>query len=58
MENLYQESGRAGRDDKPADCIVYFKLADVFKLSGMVMSTKTGLPNLYNVVEYCLDSTK
>jgi len=25
MENFYQESGRAGRDGKPAKCILQFR---------------------------------
>jgi superfamily II DNA helicase RecQ len=25
MENFYQESGRAGRDDRPARCILQFR---------------------------------
>lgn len=58
MENFYQESGRAGRDDKPADCILFYKLSDVFRISGMVFSNKTGLTNLYNVIDYCIDSQR
>lgn len=53
-----QESGRAGRDGERADCILYFRLADVFKLSTMVFTQQTGLQNLYGIVEYCLDPSR
>ncbi|XP_021932039.1 ATP-dependent DNA helicase Q1-like isoform X2 [Zootermopsis nevadensis] len=56
MENFYQESGRAGRDGLRAECILMYRLSDVFKLSSMVFTQQTGRQNLYNIVEYCLDA--
>lgn len=58
MENFYQESGRAGRDDKPAKCIVYWRLADMFRQSTMVFTEQTGLENLYGMITYCTDQLR
>uniref|UniRef100_A0A336MJW4 ATP-dependent DNA helicase n=1 Tax=Culicoides sonorensis TaxID=179676 RepID=A0A336MJW4_CULSO len=58
MENFYQESGRAGRDGNHAECILLYRLPDIFKISTMMFSEYTGLKNAYAMVNYCINGAK
>ena len=42
MENFYQESGRAGRDDNKSHCILFYRPFDIFQQSTMVFTEQTG----------------
>ncbi|CAF3624135.1 unnamed protein product [Adineta steineri] len=60
IENFYQESGRAGRDDQQSHCILFFRFGDVFRLAPMAFSDKSGngLTNLYSMISYCLNESQ
>lgn len=53
METYYQESGRAGRDGLPSECLLFFRSADMPRQSTMVFHENSGLQNLYDIVQYC-----
>ncbi|XP_059607390.1 ATP-dependent DNA helicase Q1-like [Phlebotomus argentipes] len=58
LENFHQESGRAGRDGEYAECVVLYRLTDVFKITTMMFAEKTGLENAYAMVQFCITGAK
>lgn len=55
IQNFYQESGRAGRDGKRADCILLYQFLDMFRISTVPFAEHGDLDNFYSMIKYCMN---
>nr|XP_031858167.1 uncharacterized protein CI109_006409 [Kwoniella shandongensis]KAA5525239.1 hypothetical protein CI109_006409 [Kwoniella shandongensis] len=55
LEGYYQETGRAGRDGKDSDCVLFYRGQDAARLSSLIYGDVDGTSKLQEMLRFAQD---